>query len=180
ELAGVGWGKITKGVDALKGIKDLDFGDIDGKALGEQLGTAVKDAISGGAGIAAEVGSAVAGMLKKVDWAGIGIEAGKQAPALLLAFAAGLLSDDALMNLIGAIADNWQLVLMGVLTIAFAPGKILAPLVKILGKIPFVGSFLAASVKWLNALGGKATKFGGDLMKTLWKGFTHVPLPGAA
>lgn len=179
EISKITWGKLQSGIDALKNLTTMDFKSIDTKGLGESIGSAVASALGALVKLAGTVSEKFGELFSKVDWVGIGIEIGKQAPALLLGLVTGLLNFD-FGSLLKGIGDHWVEILLGVLTIAFAPSKFVGPLAKILGKIPFVGRFLAVAVRWVNELGGKLLKFGRDLLGTFWRGFTGgKALPGA-
>lgn len=173
-------GKIKSGFKgAASALKGLDFSNLDSKQVGKFLGDAIAQGLNKVVELAPKLFKALGAMFAKVDWVGLGIEFGKQVPALLTGLAVGILAFDPLPILQG-LAEHWQEVLIAVLTIAFLPAKLLSPLTTILGKIPFVGAFLARSVTWLNEIGGKLVTFGGDLFKALWKGFTGGrALPGA-
>lgn len=180
DLAGVGWGKIKTGIDSLKGLKDLSFEDIDGAALGKQLGTAVADGLNAIMAMVPKVTEKMKGLFAKVDWVGIGITIGKQVPAMLLGLAAGILAFD-IGALFSGIMNNWSTILIGVLALAFAPAKLIAPLGKILSKIPFVGTFLSRAVVWFNQIGGRFLGFIGDMFSTAWRAATGLArFPGAA
>jgi hypothetical protein len=173
-------GKIKSGFEKAKAAVDgIDFGNLDAKKLGTMLGTALAVALDSLLSLAGKVTEKLGALFAKVDWVGLGIEMGKQVPALLTGLAVGILAFDPLPILEG-LADHWQEVLLAVLAIAFAPAKIAGGLGKLLAKIPFVGKFLEHSVQWLNELGGKVLNFGQDLFSAMWKGFTGgAALPGA-
>lgn len=177
-IAKITWGKLQSGIDALKKLTNLDFSKIDAKGLGEAIGTAVADVLNTLGSLAAKVTGKLSDALSKVDWVGIGIAMGRQAPALLLGLAAGILNFD-VGGLMRGIGDHWLEILLGVLSIAFAPAKIAGKLGELLTKIPFVGKFLAQGVLWVNELGGKLLGFGADLLRYFWRGFTETPIPGA-
>ena len=178
ELAGIGWGKLKNGYRWLKGLRDLDFSDIDGAKLGEQLGAALDTGLAKLGEMSGKLTQRLGELFGKVDWAAVGLVIGRELPAMLLTTLAGILSGEAMSKLWTAMKENWETILLGTLAVAFAPSRLLAPLTRILGKIPFVGGFLAASVRWLNQLGGKVTKFGGDLFRMFWRGFSSAPIPG--
>lgn len=158
--------------------QDIDLGNIDGKTLGKTLGTAFIEGIGFLAKSTGQITSAIGDVMHNVDWVGVGIDIGKQAPALLLGLVTGILNFD-MGSLLKGIGDHWFEILIGILTIAFAPSKFLGPVEKILTKIPFVGRFLAAAVRWLNQLGGKLKGFGADLFRSFAEGFGRVRFPGA-
>lgn len=163
-------------IDALRsGISTGDYGPL-GKALGEALAQAI--AAAGSA--AKSIGAAIGGLLGKVDWAGLAVTMGKQAPAVLLGFAIGLLNFD-FGAAISVLKDHWFEALLAVVTLAFAPARVIGKLGEILAKIPFVGSLL----KWaLDALvsfsGGLVAKVGEVLSfmgRSFLEGFARV-FPG--
>jgi hypothetical protein len=168
--------------DKLGSMKDaaqgFDFGNIDSKKLGESLGTALIDGLKFLGKSAGKITGAIGSLMHKVDWVGVGIDIGKQAPALVIGLAAGILNFD-VGSLFKGIMAHWFDILIGVLTIVFLPSKFLGPIEKILTKIPFVGRFLAVAVRWLNDLGGKLKSFGADLFRSFAKGFGAVRFPGA-
>lgn len=166
----------TKLADSLG---NLGSGDFEPKELGEKIGNALATAIEKLISLSGKVAKALAKMFSKVDWVGLGITIGKYVPAMLLGLAVGILNFDP-EPIFQGIKDHWLEVLIAVLTLAFAPTKLIGPLEKILTKIPFVGRFLAVAVRWLNDLGGKLASFGSDLFKAMWRGFTGGrALPGA-
>lgn len=183
-IAEIGWGNLKDGVKWLQDLKGLDLsealGKIDGKALGERLGTAISDGLGALVSFASDVTKKITEMMGQVDWAGIGIAVGTQVPAMLIGLFAGLLSGEAIDAIFQAIGDHWQAILIGALTLAFSPARMLGPLTKILSKIPFVGSFLSSAVTWFNNLGGRLLGFIRDLFSNAWRGFTStVKFPGA-
>ncbi|WP_159083899.1 hypothetical protein [Nocardioides terrigena] len=159
-------------------LGNIDLGKLDAGDLGKKLGEAMATALENLLSLAGKASESLGKMFAKVDWVGLGISIGKYVPALLLGLAAGILNFD-IGNLMRGIGDHWVSVLLGILTIAFAPAKLLAPVTKIISKIPFVGPLIARALTWINELGGKFTKFGGDLVRTFWRGFNKVPLPGS-
>lgn len=159
-------------------IGGLNLNNLDGNKIGKALGDAVLSGLQRLGQLAGKIGSTIGSLFAKVDWVGLGIAMGKQAPALVLGLAAGLLNFD-VGSLFKGIMAHWSDILIGALAIAFAPSKFAGPLARMLSKIPFVGKFLAAALTWLNGIGGKFKSFAGDLMKSFWEGFTHSPIPGA-
>lgn len=158
-------------------LSKLEAGDL-GKKLGEAIATALDSLL----GLASTAGDKLGQMFAKVDWVGLGIAVGKQVPALLVGLAAGILAFD-LGSLLSGVADNWGTILIGVITVAFAPARLVGAVAKILTKIPFVGPFLARSLTWFNeigrAFGKRITGFMGDLGRAFTQGFGKLKVPGA-
>lgn len=116
--------------------------------LGDTVGKGIAKAAEGALGLAGKLASIIGKAFGKVDWVGLGIDLGKQAPSLLVGLAAGLLNFN-LGGLLKGMAKHWQDVLLGIITLAFAPAKWIGKLGEMLTKIPLVGSLL----KWgLDAL----------------------------
>jgi TP901 family phage tail tape measure protein len=182
-IAGLGKKLATQAKSWAKPVIDgfkqgLNGGDWSG--LGEALGNGIVDAINGTASLVGKMTKAFGDMMGKVNWGEIGRSAGKQVPLFLLGLATGILNFDPfpLLKFMGA---HWFEVLIGILTIAFAPAKFAKPLEAILTKIPFVGRFLAVAVHWLNELGGKVKGIIADFARGFWKGFIeHASFPGAS
>lgn len=165
-------GKIKRRVEA------IDFGNLDAGQVGDLIGTAIAEGLNKLVSLSGKITESIGRLMAKVDWVGIGIEVGRQAPALLIGLAAGILDFD-IGGLLKGLGAHWQTILIGIITLAFAPAKFAGVLGKVLARIPFVGKFLARAVIWLNELGGKMLKFGGDLFKSLWRGLTNgKALPG--
>ena len=180
-LVQLAWGKITDGANALRKLAKVDFGSIDTKSFGENLGKTFVDSIIKSLSAVKDIGAKLVKVVAGVDWIGLGIKAGTYLIPFALGLATGVLNGVTEPALWQGIWDHLPEILMAGLAIAFAPAKLAGGLARVLGKIPFVGSFLAASVRWLNELGGKLLKFGGDLAGVFWRGFTSIigKFPGA-
>ena len=178
ELASAGWNKIRAGADSLRKLAGTDLSQIDAKGLGVKLGTALREGVSSLGALAADLTAKLKSVMGKVDWVGVGISIGRQAPALILGLSAGILNLD-FSGLLTGIANNWQTILLGALALAFMPAKLAGMLAKLLGKIPFVGTFLSKAVLWMNQLGGKMTSFGRDLFSTFSRALFGGRFPGA-
>lgn len=180
ENIGDGFAKAKRSLDKIKStIGTLDLNKLDGSKIGKALGDAVVSGLQRLGQLAGKIGQTLGKMFDKVDWVGLGIAVGKQAPALVIGIISGIAAFDP-VSLFKQIAAHWQTVLIAALTIAFMPAKFAGALEKILVKIPFVGKFLAVALRWVNGIGGKLKGFAADLMKSFWAGFTHAPIPGAA
>lgn len=158
-----------------KGIETGDFTDV-GTAVGDALSAALR-----GAGeVARKITTGLSELLGKINWPQLAIEMGKQAPAVVLGFALGLLNFD-LGAVLRTLADNWFLVLAGIVTLAFAPARVLAKIGEVLAKIPFAGSLLKWGFDALTAFSqGLVTKVGEALSamgRAFIEGFMRV-FPG--
>lgn len=121
--------------------KKISSGDYRGAGLmiGESISKAINAALSG-----IKIGANVIGdFFGSIDWLKLGIDIGKNAIGFAIGLAIGLANTD-----IGAVfmklVENWQVVLIGAISVALAPAKLLAPIGRILSKIPIVG----AIIKW--------------------------------
>lgn len=143
-----------------RGISDIDPADL-GQKIGETLAAAVNT-----------IGSAARPLVEGMgrffrDVApDIALEFGKQAPTILLGFAVGLLNFD-IVSLFGFVADNFVGVLLGALTIAFAPAK----LIGFAGKIPFVGPLIEGLLRGGQRLLRPVFNFAGRILDDLGRGF---------
>lgn len=169
-------GAFTTASDKFSQLK-ADVEGMDAKGLGNLLGTAVAEGLNKIGSMGADLFSSISKLFAGIDWVGLGIEMGRQVPSLLVGLATGILNFD-IGGLLAGIGDHWFEILMGIVTIAFAPAKFAGVLSKILTKIPFIGRFLAAAVTWLNTLGSKMLKFGGDLVRSFARGFGKIGIPG--
>lgn len=184
-------GPIGSAVAAIKSelggidLKNLD--NFDGKAFGQKLGTAlttgIGNAISGLGSMGSKIGSAIGKMLGSVDWVGLGLKAGPAAIGLAVGLVAGIINGITDPGLWSSIVDHLPEILLAVLAVALAPTKLLGPVARILGKIPFVGRFLESGLTALNGAGGKLkTAVGGffkDLGRSFTQGFGKINIPGA-
>jgi hypothetical protein len=124
-------------VDALQyGLQTGDFSKV-GAALGRALAVTVNGAATGLGAVTRAFGN----LLGKVDWVTVGVMVGRQLPALLIGLSAGILNLD-FAGLLRGLAANWQSVLIGVITVAFAPAKLLGAVGATLGRVPFAGPLL--------------------------------------
>jgi len=161
----------------------FDFSNLDGKKLGLAITTALGVAIKGLGSLGAKLAAAVGKMLKNVDWVGLGIKAGPAVIGLALGLATGILNGITDPGLWKSIIDHLPQILLAAVTIAFAPAKLLGPIAKIFGKIPFVGKFIEGALKGLNTAGGKITSSLGRLVRAAGREFAEafgrIPIPGA-
>jgi hypothetical protein len=117
----------------------MDTGDW--SSLGESLGKGLVVAVGKLGNFVAAVTGKISDWMSKIDWVGIGIAMGKQAPSLLVGLAAGLLNFD-LWGLLKGLGAHWLEILLAVLALAFTPVKIVGKVGELLAKIPLVGKLL--------------------------------------
>lgn len=149
-------------------IKD-GLGRIDAMEVGLGLGDLLKSALKNLGDIAGDVYTFVKDMIHKVDWADLAFEFGKQAPTLIIGFATGLLNFD-IGSLLGFLGDHWLEVLIGILTVAFAPLKIITAVAKILGRIPLVGPFLKWGLTAFKTFSDRVVGFLGQMIGRFARG----------
>lgn len=142
----------------------------DWRGFGRTLGDAIHNVLGSLASGSADLFKALLKMIRSVPWGDIALEIGKQAPVFILGLATGLLNMDfgAIFSFLG---DHLFEVVVGALTIAFMPSKLLAPIVKIISKVPFVGPMAAWLLKAINTLGGKFLGWVKGLLGSFWKGW---------
>jgi TP901 family phage tail tape measure protein len=167
-----GVGKFT---DWINGPKDMakSLNNIDGEAMGKSIKGAVDKALSAVSGLAGSFSKKIGKMFKNVDWVGLGIELGKMAVPLVVGLGLGILNFD-LGALLKGLADNWQAVLFGILTIMFMPAKWAAKIAGLLRRIPFVGKFLGWLVESINKVGGKLKGLFGKFFKSFGSAFKEA------
>jgi flagellar biosynthesis/type III secretory pathway protein FliH len=127
--------------------------------VGEAMGVALAAAIRGAGAAAGKIGEAFNSLMSRIDFVGMGIAIGRQAPALLIGFAAGLLNFD-LGGLLSGLWAHWQDILLAGIAIWLTPVKIVGKVGQMLAKIPLVGKFLEWGV---NALKGFVDNIAGAI-----------------
>lgn len=165
-------GAVDVASDKLSALRDV-FGNlesIDGRAVGENIAAAVGSGLGQLSSLAGKAYSALSDAFGDVDWVGLGISVGQQVPSLLLGLAAGILNFD-LGGLLSGVGDHWGTILMGVLTIAFAPAKLIGKVAGLLAKIPIAGRLLSWMLTSINGVGGRIKGFGGELVGWFVGGF---------
>jgi TP901 family phage tail tape measure protein len=161
-------GQVTDMIDGAR--EAIDKGDW--KGIGKSLGTAVAKALEGGGEMAGKVTAWLGKQLKKVDWMGLGIEAGKQVPALLIGLAAGIINFD-LLALLGSLGEHWFEILMAVISVGLAPAKFTGKIAELLGKIPLVGTLLSWAFKHFDDFAKGIVGKIGDVLGAFGKGFAE-------
>lgn len=144
--------------------------NIDTDKLGENLGKMLAKALTAAATASAQITVALGRLLEKVDFPALAVKLGKKAPAILLGLVIGLLNFDfgAVFSVLG---DHLFEALLGVLTLAFAPAKLLGPIFKILERIPLVGSLLAFLLRATVKVSKGAVDMAGRILGALGSGF---------
>lgn len=165
-------GSVTDAATGLQGFVDglkpmIEQGDW--KGVGEAIGVALGNALDGAGSAAKTLGTKLGNLFGQIDWVGIGISMGKQAPALLLGLAAGILNFD-LGSLLSGIGDHWKDILIGIITLALTPTKFLGPIGKVLEKLPF-GSVLSSALFKAVDISKSIVGFGARLAGGIGEGF---------
>lgn len=180
DITGVGTNLATQAKSWAEPVIDgfktgLDSGDWSG--LGQALGNGIVRALKGLGSMLGKLTDAFDSWFSKVDWVGIGITMGKQAPALVAGLAIGLLNFD-VGSLLKGLADHWQLALLAVISVAFTPGRFIGWVGKVLAKIPFVGKLLEWALlhfkKFADGMVGMVGKALGFLGRAFMSGFRRV------
>lgn len=144
--------------------------NVDTSKLGERLGKMLAAALTAAASAAAQITVALGQLLEKVDWASLAVKLGKQAPAILLGLAIGILNFD-WGSVFGLLKDHLFEALIGVLTLAFAPAKLTGPLIKIIERIPFVGTFLSFLLRSMIRISKAIVDVAGRILGAFGSGF---------
>ncbi len=155
----------------LSGLQQgFDSGDWTGlsKSLGNGLGTALMTS----GDLAVKLFAWIGQQIKKVNWVNLGVEMGKQAPSLVAGLAIGILNFD-IGGLLRGLGDHWFEVILGILTIAFVPSKFIAPLTRLLARIPFAGKLLAWGVDALSRFSKGIARGAGRLFVEFAAGATR-------
>jgi phage-related protein len=130
-----------------------------GSKIGKALSTAISTAFSAGSGIAKSFSS----LISSVDWVAVGANTITDVmPKLAIGLLVGLGNLDIIEDVLKPIGDNIVGILLGVLSVGLAPAKMLAPLAKIISKIPFADAIVGSVTRAIrgallpirNAFGG--------------------------
>jgi hypothetical protein len=161
---GTKWGEFK---DFFSG---LDFDDPEelGRKLGEALGNAVRIALSSLANMGEQVGTSFVRMMAGVDWFRFGMDSVVYIMLFINGLIAGFFGTDWYTPLLRAFAENWQVVLIGVVSIMFMPAKWAGAIAKAIGRIPLLGKMLSWIVTSLNKLGGSISS---GLKSWVWDPF---------
>lgn len=130
-------GSIIGGVKT--GFDSGDWGPL-GRSVGDGIGMALTGAGTLFITITAWIGS----QIKKVNWVDLGVAMGKQAPALLLGLAIGILNFD-IGSILTGLGDHWFAVIIGIITLAFLPARVVGAISAMLTRIPVIGPL----VNWI-------------------------------
>lgn len=155
------------GAQIATAIKEGIDGGIDGidpKALGVRLGTLLASAVEtlgqSSAALVASFGKFVGDVAPE-----LALAFGKAAPAILLGLATGLVTFDA-RPIFAFIGDNLFDVILGVITLAFLPSKIIG----VFAKVPFIGPLVEGLLTGAKAGSQALVRAGGDLIGGLIRG----------
>lgn len=153
------------GKELLAGVRrGIDTGDW--SALAKSIEKGITGSLNGLGRVMAKIGE----VLGKVDWMKLGIAAGKQAPAFILGIALGFLNAD-WAALIVKLGQHWKEVVFAILAVGLAPAKVTGVLVKLLGKIPFIGRFVAWLAEAFIKISRKLVGYVGSLLGKLGSAF---------
>lgn len=166
----------TMGEKVTEGFASVKAGDF--KALGELagkgIGAGVVTAITGIRLTAKAIGSIFSG----IDFVKVGeMIVTKIIPGIAIGLLAGLGKLDIFKDILLPLSQNIGSVLLGALSIAIAPTKLIAPIVRLFSKIPIAGPVF----NWLiNGLRGLAESFRNAVADTLGSAFRGaMPRVGA-
>ncbi|MBC7630328.1 hypothetical protein, partial [Aeromicrobium sp.] len=148
-----------------KGIETGDFSSL-GSPIGKAIAAILDSLVVGADGLF----NVLKDLIGSVNWGELALELGKQVPTLLLGLVTGILSFD-MGSFFGFIADNWFLVLMGVLSIAFMPAKFIGKIAEILAKIPIIGKLLGWLLNTFKSLIDPVMGFIGRMFSRFTQGF---------
>jgi len=143
----------------------------DWSGIGTGIVTAVQTALGSLGTLAGDMFTALGNLFDQIDWFGLAMKLGEQVPTMLVGLATGILNFD-LMGLLSGLADNWFAVVMGILAIAFLPGKVVAKVAEVLAKIPLIGRLLAWFVTAIKKVADKVVGWVGDIIGGFARGFT--------
>ena len=133
---------IVKSIQSI--ADDIKSGDFD--SIGEKIGKGIGKF---GSYVVIKTNDIIK-WFSGLDWGAIGLAVGGGAFAFTLGLITGIFSTDFLSVAFNFIKDNWGKVLLAVLTVAFAPAKLIGPVGKIFSsifsKIPF-GSLITNALK---------------------------------
>lgn len=165
--------------DAIGGVVDFanNLAALAGAGNWSELGRTIGEAIASAFDTLGDMSGRLYTMFiewfRSVDWVGLGIELGKAAVPLLVGLAAGLLAFD-FGALLSGLAEHWQTILVGVLTIAFAPGKLIGVVANMLRRIPFAGKLIAWGLEAINTFGHSILRGIGRAFSVFSRGFMQA------
>lgn len=137
--------------EAVTGVGD-SIASGDTQALGETIGSGIAQGLNNAIAAIGITMETIGGWFDGIDWGKLGLDIGRQSIAFLVGFFIGLLDFD-LEAAWKTLADNWLPALIGVLSLLFAPAKLLKPIGKLLGKLPFAKLFNDIVIQPIRNLG---------------------------
>lgn len=163
------FGQIGKFFGSIQ--KDIDTGDW--KEVGNKIGSAIAQALQKATDSLAPIFEKGISKLKDIDWVGVGIELGKNVPALFIGLATGIMNFD-IGSLFQGVWDHLPEIVLAGIGVALMPAKLVGGIGGILAKIPIVGkiaswffeSFAAVS----KTIGGGVV----NLLKSMGDGFINA------
>lgn len=150
-----------------KGFDEGDWGP-----LGQSVGKGIGDALERTGELATTLFAWIGEQIKKVDWVSLGVAMGKQAPLMLAGLAIGILNFD-LMGLLSGLGDHWFEVILGVLTIAFLPAKLVGAIATLLGRIPLAGPILRWGLLGIKKAGDFIARAAGTIALQFFAGLSR-------
>ena len=152
------------------------------KDLGQTVGELIRDQIGRALKIAGTITEKLGEAIRKVDWIGLGIKMGAEAPSFLAGLVLGIVNFDVAGALHG-LGEHWVDVILGLLALAALPAKVVGKIGEILAKIPLVGTLLRWIVESLSKVSKKAVGAVGDALGFLGRAFRDglaKTMPGVA
>ncbi|HEY9474499.1 MAG TPA: hypothetical protein VIS06_11710, partial [Mycobacteriales bacterium] len=138
--------------------------------LGRTVGEMIRDQIGRALKIATTITESIGEAIQKVDWIGLGIKMGAEAPSFLAGLVLGIVNFDVAGALHG-LGEHWVDVVLGLLAVAALPAKVVGKIGEILARIPIVGTLLRWIVESLSKVSKKAVGAVGDALGFLGRGF---------
>jgi hypothetical protein len=130
-----------------------------GKKLGDALANALRTALESLAGLGEQVGTSFVRLLAGVDWFKLGMDSVVYILLFINGLIAGFFGTDWYTPLLRAFAENWRVVLIGVVSIMFMPAKWAGAIARALARIPFIGRILSWLVTGLSTVGTEVKKW---------------------
>lgn len=147
------------------GVKNGDW-----SKLGQTIGEAIANSLHRIASIAEQITIGIGQAIEKVKWFDLADKLGKQVPTFLVGLAVGILNFD-LPGLLRGLADHWFEVILGILTLAVAPARLVGKVGELLAKIPLVGKLLQWILEGLSGASKKVVGAVGDFLGFIGKEF---------
>ena len=134
----------------ITGVKD-GFDKGDWSEVGKSAGKGIGDALDQSGELAIKFFGWIGEQIEKVNWVDLGVKFGKKAPLLLAGLAIGILNFD-IGGLLSGLGEHWFEVILGIITVAFLPERLVGRLAALLAKVPFAGTLLAWFVRTISSV----------------------------